>query len=415
MKLKGGAMYYALMMAIIIGIMSASLMLYNYLNNKQLIILQKQKQVVDNVLSAINLYTVNGTDLKTGESKVINLFDDEQQQVQVSKKMWGGFEKLTATANYNSFTFSKTALIGHYLSNMGNKALYLADLNKPLSLCGKTEIVGDAELPASGVQRAYIEGQSFVGTKLVNGIITNSSKSLPEINTHLIDENLKYLQGQYSAEDSVVSIDILEKDTIVQPFNEKTMVINAPQINLLKGIIKGNIRVVASDIIFVGRDAQLKDVILYAPTIIIEHGFDGALQAFASDSMVIENDVMLKYPSFLALATNDQAGHLIINQNSEIAGAVIAVQQQNSKNNNYISIERGVELTGQLYTNGAVDLKGSVYGNVICKKFMLKTPSSVYENHLLNAVIDITKLPETFAGIDLWLNDQNRKMVKWLE
>jgi hypothetical protein len=42
------------------------------------------------------------------------------------------------------------------------------------------------------------------------------------------------------------------------------------------------------------------------------------------------------------------------------------------------------------------------------------TPSSVYENHLLNATIDVSKLSKHYVGINLVQESKIKKVVKWL-
>ena len=46
--------------------------------------------------------------------------------------------------------------------------------------------------------------------------------------------------------------------------------------------------------------------------------------------------------------------------------------------------------------------------------FMLNTPSSVYENHLLDITIDWSQLSEHFTGINLINESDSRSVVKWL-
>jgi len=59
-----------------------------------------------------------------------------------------------------------------------------------------------------------------------------------------------------------------------------------------------------------------------------------------------------------------------------------------------------------VYSNGFLELKGEVFGSVVCQSFILRTASSVYENHLLNTTIDITKLPKNYVGVN-WLKKEN--------
>ncbi|MEZ5199162.1 MAG: hypothetical protein R2764_23105 [Bacteroidales bacterium] len=73
-----------------------------------------------------------------------------------------------------------------------------------------------------------------------------------------------------------------------------------------------------------------------------------------------------------------------------------------------------VELSGQIYWDGIFDFKGKVYGSVACKKFLLKTPSSIYENHLMDVRIDLESLSKHYTGIELTGTERVKKVIQWL-
>ena len=81
-----------------------------------------------------------------------------------------------------------------------------------------------------------------------------------------------------------------------------------------------------------------------------------------------------------------------------------------------ISIEKNAVVYGSVYSTELVDLKATVIGSVTCAKFVLKTNSAVYENHLMNAVIDRTKRNEAYVG-SLLSNSESgiKSVVQWLE
>lgn len=75
-----------------------------------------------------------------------------------------------------------------------------------------------------------------------------------------------------------------------------------------------------------------------------------------------------------------------------------------------ISINENALVFGHVYSEGFVEIKGSVHGHVSCGNFRLRTPSSTYDNHLLNATIDFSKLSKKFVGSAL-LPSMNEKVV----
>jgi len=106
---------------------------------------------------------------------------------------------------------------------------------------------------------------------------------------------------------------------------------------------------------------------------------------------------------------------LNIREGTEISGVAFAWQEQvGVRNHLRVSLEKDAIVRGQVYTNGMMDLKGSIYGSLATNGFLLNTPSSVYENHLLNAVVDWSRLSEHFTGINLINESETRNVVQWL-
>ena len=133
--------------------------------------------------------------------------------------------------------------------------------------------------------------------------------------------------------------------------------------------------------------------------------------------MVGEN-CELAYPSVLGIIRKSSAAEnpfLSVNEGSTITGVLFAYQKSPSNRKQVkISIAEDAVIKGQVYSNGLVELRGSLHGSLMCNKFILNTPSSVYENHLLNSTIDYSQLSEHFVGINLVHRSESRKIVKWL-
>ena len=73
-----------------------------------------------------------------------------------------------------------------------------------------------------------------------------------------------------------------------------------------------------------------------------------------------------------------------------------------------IKLNRNFELIGNAYSSNYTDAQGQLFGSVICQTLLLQTPSGVYENHLLNCIID----PKTY-GVNLtvphWFTTKNKR------
>ncbi|PCJ87265.1 MAG: hypothetical protein COA57_04865 [Flavobacteriales bacterium] len=417
--LKGGALIYALFVALIIGLTSSSLIFLAYFNRIEFQANTLKEKTLLDVSSGINLLVAQPEKIPFAQPAETTLFDDESSIVTLGRIHWGAFEIGVSKKTSKNYEFSQSVLIGSNLHQDSKISLYLADLDKPLSLCGKTEINGICYLPKAGVKRAYIEGQSFVGNKLINGEVLESSKSIPKINPEMLAHNQSYFERSFSKNDSVVSFEeIQEQHSIVNSFVNKPLLIYSEEnIILTHQYYEGNIRIVSGKSVFIGAGSKLKDVIIYAPVIEAERDFEGNLQLFASDSLVIGDNCTFNYPSVVGLIKrqNKESATLLIKENTEINGVVFAYDEKPAgKSLLKVAIEKNATIKGQVYANGMVDLKGNIHGSLACNKFILNTPSSVYENHLLNVTIDYSKLSKHFVGVNLVNQSDTRNIVKWL-
>lgn len=413
--LKAGALFYSIVISVIIGIVSASVILLSGLSAEEF---QRSASMNDlhlNAASGLNLLLSKQSLLAENEKKSIDLFGKGCDSVELERKYWGAFEIVISRAFRRGQEVSRIAQAGFFPDSTDNYCLYLPDQNKPLAVCGKTEIRGTAFLPEAGVKRAYIEGQSYSGNSLVYGETRRSKKDLPPFNKELL-ERISSLPDLPEAENNDGFGD---KKSLCNSFLKDPVVFSEPDVMTLDGNYSGNIIFLSKKMIIVGSQAVMKDVIVFAPKIIIKSGFKGNLQAFAFDSIIVEEDVTLAYPSVLGIVQgkNPFSGSAVImNKNDTLSGNIFAygIDQPASQKKVAVSIAEKAVVYGQVYSAGFADIKGSIFGSLLCKNILLSTSSSVYENHLLNAVIDRSRLPAGYVGINLLEESDYKKVVKWL-
>lgn len=420
--IKAGSLFYAIVISLIIAIVSSSLILFAYLTRIQFENFEIHQQLNLNADSGLNLLLSKQSLIELNQQKTIDLFKKGNDNVELSRKSWGAYEILISKAVFKNKEVTRIAQVGFYPDSTHLYSLYLTDEDKPLALCGNTLIKGTAYLPKAGVKRAYIEGQSFTGNTLIDGQIKQSEKTLPKFNKDLVDNiQTAFLKKTITANDSIISIvSELAMDTINNSFQNNTLVfISSLPLRISSGIYSGNIAIISDKQITISSNAVLKDVMVFAPKIIIEKEFSGTLQAFASDSIIINKNVTLRYPSILGLVIDGNktknTSSIILNENDTISGNVFI-----HKNEDDVLKQAGLMIPeksfvfGQIYSNGYVDVKGTIKGSLMCNKIMLSTSSSVYENHLLNAIIDVSGLSKYYVGINLVEESQVKKVVKWL-
>jgi hypothetical protein len=165
----------------------------------------------------------------------------------------------------------------------------------------------------------------------------------------------------------------------------------------------------------------VSNALFYAPKIIIEDGFTGNLQAFASDTLIVGKKCKFDFPSVLAVYRTKTSGKIIrLSMGEEVTcmGILLAVQEGKDPDKRMDVILSKADLVcGQVYSQGTLELQGTVFGSVYTSKFIVHTPSSLYENHLLNAQINVSKLPDEYVGISIEgeKTGENKKIMKWLD
>lgn len=419
--IKAGALFYAIVISLIIAITSSALIMAAYLSRIQYENFEIRRQLSLNADSGIKLLLSKQSLVELNQQKTIDLFNKGIDSVILIRKLWGAYEIVISKAIFKNSTSVRTAQVGFYPDSDHLYSLHLSDKDKPLALCGNTIIKGPAFLPKAGVKRAYIEGQSFSRSLLIEGEIKQSDRTLPKFNAELI-ENIKtvFFNKSITNNDSVLNIKSeLTGDSLNNSFENKTLVFSSSvPILISDGMYSGNIAVISDKQITVTSSALLKDVLLFAPKIIIEKKFRGNLQVFASDSISIGEEVTLTYPSVIGLISNNKptsTSIIVLNKGDTIMGSVFIIKNENDvMEQTRLLISEEAVIFGQVYSNGYVDLKGTINGSLMCDNIMLSTASSVYENHLLNAVIDVSKLPEHYTGINLVEESTVKKIVKWL-
>lgn len=415
-KLKGGVLFYAIVLSLIIAIFTSSFILYSFFNKKEfdaMIIIQK---VQANALSAINIALVPNT-ITPGSKETIDLFGAGSDSVTIEKTTWGAFEIVVAKAYTGGCKFSKSALIGAQPQQDHSFALYLADRDRPLNLAGNTVLNGTCYLPKSGVKRAYIEGASFTGTIPSEKDFKISNKEIPAIQKELLSQLINR-NTSASLSDSIIEYESLN-DSLINSFSSQILYVYCNGNTTIDNkTLAGKIVLISEGKINIKASASIHDILIYAPSIIFEEGFQGSLQAFASDSLVMQKNCILNYPSVLGIfrdAKSKDNISLILEEGAGISGSLIGYEESKAQNKNLnISIRQGAVVKGSVYSNGSVDLKGTVYGSVTTNTLLLYTASSVYENHLLNATIDPSKLSPFFVGASLTSETGLRKIIKWL-
>lgn len=413
--LRAGALFVAVTISFVIAVLMSLLitLAFNYkIQNKENLL---QKRLERNANSAISLLMM---DSEGGEGfKLIDLYGEGIDSVLVKRSSWGIYEVASVKAISGRYQLTKTVEYGYQPDETLSAAVYLTDLSSPLSLCGKTKITGTCYLPEAGVKRGYIEGRNFEGADLINGSAKKSKNSLPSLNKEITQKlsgvfnGLAFQNGGYK--------EVTLSDSLVNSFLDTTMLVRVTgDLNLSGKYLAGNIVVYTDQSVNIDVTSKLEDILIFGKAINISKNFNGNFQAFATDSIIVEEGCKLHYPSALGLFKKDhktQQPFIRLMKNAQLTGVIFTSQSEfvSDQKQTLITIETGSRVEGQIYSDGFAEIRGTVEGMVWCNNFYLN--KGAYTNHLLDAEIDLTKLSKYYAGSGMIASGKKKKIVKWME
>lgn len=422
-KLKGGSLLFVIGMAALLALLVAAvvlLLLYSKNQGNQRIIEDRMQR---NLQSAIT-YSLLTDNVQTKDTLLLDLYKEGSDSVKLIKKNFGIYHYIIAEAYDQARRFSKMALLGNTLMEDEKFALYLVNNHRPVSVSGKTKITGNAYLPEAGVRKAYIEGQAYQGGEnAVDGKVIPSETKLAPLDSTIL-QNLAFFfhkdADSLMMEDNEYEKGFLQ-DSLSNSFHNKTMIVSLDD-SLITQKLQGNIIVHSKRPILIKREAQLEDILIFAPSITIEEGFHGQVQLFASDSLIIEKKVVLDYPSTIGLLSQkdsievkDFQPSIHIHEGSKISGTVFSSYEGSDFLSALIRIDKEAVINGQVYADGLLQLQGTVNGITQCKQFSLKTQSTLYENFVLNGEMNFPALSPFYIGSPLLNKGKLLSVIKWLK
>lgn len=374
---------------------------------------ERKIDLLVNAQSGIELLISDSEILMSNESKDIDLFGEECDSVILQRKPWGLFEVVSAEAHRAGVSRTKVALVGYKPDEDDDLALYMVDQNRPLRLSGATRLEGTCFLPKAGIERDYVEGLSYTGTKLVYGKVKLSSNKLPVLDKDLAQE----FSSLVSSDVEKAFAELAIGDTVEASFSELPLILNGGDIVIGDQNLSGHIVIQASRSVTVRGNALLQDIRIHAPVVYFEDGFIGSVQVMATDSVIIGERCQFLYPSsvgLLKVANNSSEAYITVGSETEFNGVLFSSQDHYDRSRTRITIADKVVVTGFLYSDGKVDLKGVVNGSVVCRMFTRKSKSGVSENLLVNATINRNDLPKEFVSTALLNLNGKKEIVKWL-
>jgi hypothetical protein len=408
-RVKGGMLSLVLSISLIIVFIAAALISLAFYFRVLNYDLDTDNKLSRNSFSGVH-YLLSLYPQFPKQHLAIDLFDQGVDSVDLFVEPWGIFHIGYAKAFSKRRSEELCFIIGNKPDLTGTAALYLADENKPLQLAGQSVLTGHAFLPKAGIRKAYIKSKPLRAGKLMEGRMMESQAQLPELDPAIQQQLSLLLTSPYLNDSSIT----LDQSVIVRRFVQPSLIFHSDEEIVLRNKISGKVVIHSTKAVYIASSAVLENVVVIAPEIVIQNQFQGALQAFASDTLIVEDDVTLKFPSVVGLV-GKQNSYMDIRRNVTMEGLVISCNPD-LQGAGIVSIGQGTRILGQVYANGSLIHQGNVHGNVMCRRLLANLPSGTFENHLIDATIDNRLVAqEDFLGIGIISSETGVGVLKWLQ
>ncbi|HCT31380.1 MAG TPA: hypothetical protein DIW31_11785 [Bacteroidales bacterium] len=417
--LKAGALYFVIFLLFLMTILLTTFILFIHYKSQLITRQVGVAQVEQNIESALELYSVKPSIVSQNNlASTFNLFPNITSEVNIKQTPWGVYNIVKVSAKYKEFEREKLALFGYRYGSIKPTALYITDRERYLSICGNSEVRGHCYLPKLGMRTARIEGRLFNGyLEKRDDFIHQSNKTLPQPPESLLEACQVFFsansRGKQKRSESLVGT-----KKVFNSFNDSlTIYTSSNNYWVLENVdITGHVELYSSNEIFITPTAKLQNIIVVGRKVVVRSGFEGQIQIFASDTVILEDNVRLLYPSNIAIVDGKpNQKYIHINRNCEVQGAVWI--WNSTKDNNLsptIIIETGTVIKGQLFSPGKTQLKGNIWGTLYAELFFLNTPNAYYENYIYNSTIDGEKLPSDFACLPFAFDYNEMQFIDWL-
>lgn len=379
------ALGYAITFLLLVGLVCSGVLFIASVNKRIELNYSLEEHLVFDNLFAINSAAQRP---QNGQFQYAHPSGDTSE---IMVRNWGAFRVVVARTHHHNRSLVKSAIIGNR-SVYSYATVYLPDTRQTIKVCGDTRIEGTVYAGERAVERGYITGKNYTGEKLVYGETKKSEKYLPELIPDVQNLTLEsYIKG-------TTKIDFPQRDTTFT-FGQPTQLVSSIDPIIVNRNLSGNLIIHSFDSIFVNAGVQLENLILIAPKVRFEKGFRGSVQVVAHEEVHLEEDVKLIYPSTVTLNEISENSvrvprGIYLQEGSLVVGGILLVSQ---KPNFRAPLELKIDhatVGGLIYNVGETEVRGKVHGYIYTNGFSLRAGGGEYKNHLLDAEINSTKLPE---------------------
>jgi len=405
-KLKGGALYIATLVSILIGItLSLFILIANY-NQRNVVTFAQNSQLYYNLKSAFQLAQSGYFTSEQNNTWIKNQINDDS--IKIKKLNWGAYVVICAQTKNRHQSLSHSGLFGTHMT--ADTGLMMSDNGRPVGLIGAVVFKANCYLSHAGVKPAHVEGQSYTGSSENASFLKASSNSIPPLNSEILKGLKEEQEGLNVYLDSLATVLPPVHD---QPFDKKTLVCEISLSRLSNLNLKNNLKLICSDV-EIDSSCHFENILILCSKVRFKKGFKGQVHVIASDSISMETNCDFIYPSSFILLPKENSGNNLnsirFNKDCKFSGGILAINENqitNATQKVFIKLSAEAEVNGLIYSSDYIHVEGTLNACVIADKLLLQTPSAVYENHILNCEINPKKYAQLMS-VPLLFNQRNK-------
>lgn len=407
---KASALYIVVIVSVILAVLSISVISVAFYYRMDYHQKMRFDKLSVNLESAAAIVLSESFEIQDELKK--RLYEDKTDSVILSKFHWGVYELNNIYAFEQGDTLRKSFISGSNFTDPST--LYLIDEDRPVNISGDTKLIGDVEIPESGIRQAYVDGVGYDGKREVEGQIRFSKRTFPELDHQKLDyiyEMFKVKGENFDGADSISN----------SFFNPVRIVNLSPgQVDIDRISLKGRVILISDSLVRIGEGTVLDNVLIFSPVIEVANGVTGTCQFFAQDSIRIGKDCVFTYPSFAGVfktEDNTRESKLTIMENVLFDGTLMTYSKSTAESEPTLSIAKGTVLNGQVFSSGPVLLEAPIRinGKTTARKVLMKKKSLIYDNYLIDVILDRKELNEHYLNPAIFtVQDGVYDVVKWL-
>ncbi len=385
-KLKGGALYIAIIISIVIAVMLSMFIMLGSFNQRIITEFAQSNQLLMNLKSGEAI--AQSAYFNNSNSWIKNTYNDDS--IKISKTYWGAFLQIKVYTKNRHHSLSTSAFYGTHMSK--DTGLVVADKSRPIGMAGVINFKANCYLPSAGIKPAFIEGQSYTGSSGNQIFIKKSPIEINQISSAFKEGIGNQMKGIDLITDSIVGV---LPNILFNPFTNKTIVYQNSVSKLSKVQWSGNIKIIA-DNLEIDSTCKLNDILIIGSNVKFKEGFNGTLHVIASDSILAFKSCVFNYPSSFVLKPEGKVregiGYVELSEDCVFNGGIIALSESKMSDKKVmVKLNASSKVNGFVYSSDYLHLQGEVNANVYAGSLLLKTPSAVYENHILSCEINPAK------------------------